>query len=79
MNMKISMGELNRGQKAAVLSVDTKCSSFNRDLAILGLVPGTQIECLLKYGDISCYLIRGSRIALQNSFLNEVLVYLKED
>lgn len=60
------MSNLAPNQSAAVLSVAGPLGPRLRDL---GLIEGTQVECLMRspLGDPSAYLIRGAVIALRGS------------
>lgn len=70
----MSMGELKRDQTAEILSVNAECDYFRGRLGHIGLVPGSQVKCLLKSGGTSCFLIRDAKIMLRDSDLNNVLV-----
>lgn len=55
------------GQRADVLELRTE-SRMRRRLLDLGLVPGTQVECVGQSpgGDPKAYLIRGAAVAIRS-------------
>lgn len=64
--MNRCLTQLERGQKAKVVSL-TATGSIRRRLQDIGLIEGTQVECLQKSpaGDPVAYRIRGAVIALR--------------
>jgi len=60
------LSRLRDGEKAQVLEI-TGGGAMGRRLRDMGLVRGTQVECLLHspFGDPAAYLIRGAVIALR--------------
>ena len=64
--MNRCLTQLERGQKAKVVSL-TETGSIRRRLQDIGLIEGTQVECLQKSpaGDPVAYRIRGAVIALR--------------
>lgn len=69
--------DLKVGQNADVLNILTK-GSMRRRLQDLGIIEGTNVECLHKspFGDPIAYLIRGAAIALRSEDSNNILVSL---
>ena len=61
-----NLTSLREGESAQVASLQNK-GSIRRRLQNLGLVPGTQVQCIHKspYGDPVAYGIRGAVIALR--------------
>lgn len=76
MNEISSLYELKNGQKAKVKSLVTT-GSMRRRLQDIGLIEGTEVECLQKSpgGDPIAYLIRGAVIALRSEDSSGILVY----
>ena len=76
MNEISSLYELKNGQKAKVNSLVTT-GSMRRRLQDIGLIEGTEVECLQKSpgGDPIAYLIRGAVIALRSEDSSGILVY----
>ena len=60
------MGQLRDGQRGLVFGID-EAGAMGRRLRDMGLVRGTQVECLhhSPFGDPAAYLIRGAVIALR--------------
>lgn len=75
MNTISSLDGLERGQTAKVQSL-LATGSMRRRLQDIGLIEGTQVECLQKSpaGDPVAYLIRGAVIALRSEDSETVLV-----
>lgn len=75
MNTISSLDGLERGQTAKVQSL-LATGSMRRRLQDIGLIEGTQVECLQKSpaGDPVAYLIRGAVIALRSEDSATVLV-----
>ncbi|HHW22005.1 MAG TPA: ferrous iron transport protein A [Clostridiaceae bacterium] len=75
MNSIISLKDLKQGQRARVKSL-LSTGSIRRRLQDLGLIEGTEVECLQKSpaGDPVAYLIRGAVIALRSEDSSNVLV-----
>lgn len=74
MNEK-SLNELNAGQTARVKKL-LLTGSMRRRLQDIGLIEGTEVECLQKSpgGDPVAYLIRGAVIALRSEDSSKVFV-----
>lgn len=72
---KIPLNEIQEGESAVVKEL-TSTGSMRRRLLDIGLVEGTNIECLQKSpaGDPVAYLIRGAVIALRAEDSAAVLV-----
>ncbi|MCL2046432.1 MAG: ferrous iron transport protein A [Oscillospiraceae bacterium] len=70
-----NLTDLQEGERAKVLSL-TNASSIKRRLQDLGLVEGTQVNCIQKspQGDMVAYGIRGAIIALRAEDAVGVLV-----
>lgn len=62
-----SLTSLKEGETAIINCVTTR-SSIRRRLQDIGLVKGTQVQCLQKsiFGDPVAYLIRDTVIAIRN-------------
>lgn len=76
MNHNHSLKDLKQGQKAKVKSL-LSTGSIRRRLQDIGLIEGTEVECLQKSpaGDPVAYLIRGAVIALRSEDASNVLVH----
>ena len=76
MNTSTCLTQLKQGQRAKVKSLLATGSMRSR-LQEIGLIEGTQVECLQKSpaGDPVAYLIRGAVIALRAEDSATVLVY----
>lgn len=63
------------GEEATVVSLEST-GSIRRRLLDIGLIKGTNIECIGKSpaGDPRAYLIRGAVIALRNNDCENILV-----
>lgn len=70
-----SLYDLKLGQTAKVRSL-LSTGSIRRRLLDMGLIEGTEVECLQKSpaGDPVAYLIRGAVIALRSEDSSKVLV-----
>lgn len=70
-----SLKDLKQGQKANVKSI-LSTGSIRRRLQDIGLIEGTEVECLQKSpaGDPVAYLIRGAVIALRSEDSSNVLI-----
>lgn len=75
MNNIYSLNDLKQGQKATVKSI-LSTGSIRRRLLDIGLIEGTEVECLQKSpsGDPVAYLIRGAVIALRSEDSSNILV-----
>lgn len=74
MNKLQSLNDLRIGQKVKIISLLSK-GSIRRRLQDIGLIEGTQVECLLKSpsGDPVAFLIRGAVIALRSEDSSNIL------
>mgnify|MGYP000303383495 FL=1 len=75
MNNIKSLKDLKQGQKAKVKSI-LSTGSIRRRLQDIGLIEGTEVECLQKSpaGDPVAYLIRGAVIALRSEDSSNILI-----
>ena len=73
--MTKSLSSLREGESAQVTLL-LHTGSIKRRLQDLGLVEGTQVQCVQKspFGDPVAYAIRGAVIALRTEDAQEVLV-----
>lgn len=73
-----SLNDIAVGERACVISQDTS-GSIRRRLLEIGLVDGTEIECVGKSpsGDPRAYLIRGAVIALRAEDCGKIAVERK--
>lgn len=69
------LNRLSEGQRGRVVSLESQ-GSMRRRLQDIGLVEGTEVECVLKSpaGDPVAYQIRGALIALRAEDSRQVLV-----
>lgn len=69
------MSELCSGERGVVVFIGSR-TSMRRRFFDLGLVLGTEVECVGKSpcGDPSAYLIRGAVIAIRESDSSEIFV-----
>lgn len=76
MNGMRTLKDLKQGQKAKVKAI-MSTGSIRRRLQDIGLVEGTEVECLQKSpaGDPVAYLIRGAVIALRSEDSANILIY----
>ena len=70
-----ALSDLREGQRGQVVSLLTR-DSMRRRLQDIGLIEGTEVECVLKSpaGDPAAYQIRGALIALRREDSDQVLV-----
>jgi len=70
-----TLNDLKRGQKARVLAVRST-GGIRRRLLDLGLIEGTEVECLGKSpaGDPTAFLIRGAVIALRSEDSGKIYI-----
>lgn len=75
MNEQYNLSSLREGQKAKVSSLLSQ-GSMRRRLQDIGLIEGTEVECIQKSpaGDPVAYLIRGALIALRSEDSSNVLI-----
>ena len=69
--MKLS--DIHLGEKGRVKEI-SKDSSITRRLLDIGLIPGTNIECVLisPMKNPKAYMIRGAVIAIRNEDANDI-------
>lgn len=74
------LSELNIGEKGKIISLDEELT-MKRRLFDIGLIPGTQIECILKspFKDPIAYFLRGTLIALRKKNAKNILVEVEND
>ena len=70
-----SLANLQVGERARVASLLSRCS-MRRRLQDIGLIEGTEVECVQKSpaGDPVAYRIRGALIALRSEDSSNILV-----
>lgn len=75
MTENLSLNLLEIGQKAKVVSVNTK-GDIKRRLLDIGLIENTDVECVFKspFNDPRAYFIKGATIALRNDDAKDILV-----
>lgn len=75
MSENCSLNELNPGQTAVVLELNTK-GTIRRRLLDIGLVKDTRVECVGRSpaGDPTAFLIRGAVIAIRSEDLKDIVV-----
>lgn len=76
MNHMKKLSDLKQGQKAKIMQLKSQ-GSIRRRLLDIGLVEGTEVECLQKSpsGDPTAFLIRGAVIALRSEDSSKILIY----
>lgn len=64
--MKCRLCDISPGHRAVVVEMHS-CGAVRRRLRDMGLVEGTEVECLMKspLGDPTAYLVKGAVIALR--------------
>jgi ferrous iron transport protein A len=72
------LNSLKKGQTGKVKSI-LSTGGIRRRLLDIGLVEGTNVECLQKspLGDPTAYLIRGAVIAIRSEDSSNILVFAK--
>lgn len=71
----LRLSEILEEEKCIVKSIEAK-DDIRRRLQDMGLIPGTQIQCVFKspYGDPTAYLIRGALVALRKADADNIFV-----
>ncbi len=71
----LRLSEISEDEKCIVKSIDAN-DDIRRRLQDMGLIPGTQIQCVFKspYGDPTAYLIRGALVALRKTDADNIFV-----
>ena len=69
------LSDMNVGDKAIVKKIEAS-ENIKRRLLDIGLINGTQVECVLKspFNDPMAYLIRGAIIAIRKNDCNKIEV-----
>lgn len=75
MNNRVCMNDLKCGEKAVVKKMNADVN-IKRRLQDIGLIDGTQIECIGKspLGDPIAFMIRGAVIAIRNEDSSKIIV-----
>lgn len=70
-----ALSDLLEGQRGRVVSLENR-GSMRRRLQDMGLIEGTEVECVLKSpaGDPAAYAIRGALIALRREDSERILI-----
>ncbi len=70
-----SMNQMQEGETAIVLQLCC-CGSIRRRMLDIGMIEGTQVECLMKSpsGNPVAYQIRGAVIAIRNEDAAQIIV-----
>lgn len=76
MNDIATLKDLKRGQRARVSALDST-GGIRRRLLDIGLIEGTEVECLGKSpaGDPTAFLIRGAVIALRSEDSGNIRIF----
>jgi len=71
-----SLADLPTGERCHVAGLNSSGSNRRRMLD-LGLVPGTEVEAVLKSpsGGVTAYLIRGTLIAIRHEDAVNIIIY----
>ncbi len=79
MGQQETLAALREGERARVRAL-TQRDTMRRRLQDIGLIEGTQVECVLKspWGDPVAYRIRGALIALRGADAAGVLIDARE-
>lgn len=79
MRQQETLAMLHEGERARVQAL-TQRDTMRRRLQDIGLIEGTQVECVLKspWGDPVAYRIRGALIALRSTDAAGVLIRARE-
>ena len=70
------MSEMNAGQSGSVMYLHHE-GAMQRRLYELGLIPGTNIDCIMENKGMKAFFVRGACIALRNSDLKKITVCVK--
>ena len=75
MNNQICLNDIKPGQRAVVSALRSS-GSMRRRLLDIGLIAGTEVECLGRSpgGDPSAFLIRGAVIAIRSEDCRDILI-----
>lgn len=79
MKKEHSLYDIQPGQKAVIQGLKTD-ESIHRRLLDIGLVKGTQVECVGKSpgGDPYAFLVRGAVIAIRSEDLRKIMIQMPE-
>lgn len=79
MKKEHSLYDIQPGQRAVIQELKTD-ESIHRRLLDIGLVKGTQVECVGKSpgGDPYAFLIRGAVIAIRAEDLRRIMIQMPE-
>lgn len=79
MKKEHSLNDIQPGQKAVIQELRTD-GSIHRRLLDIGLVKGTQVECVGRSpgGDPYAFLVRGAVIAIRSEDLRKILIQMPE-
>lgn len=79
MKKEHSLYDIQPGQKAVIQELKTD-ESIHRRLLDIGLVKGTQVECVGKSpgGDPYAFLVRGAVIAIRSEDLRKIMIQMPE-
>lgn len=79
MKKEHSLYDIQPGQRAVIQELKTD-ESIHRRLLDIGLVKGTQVECVGKSpgGDPHAFLIRGAVIAIRSEDLRRIMIQMPE-
>lgn len=72
MNKNITLCTLVPGERAVISGIASGTDDRRR-LRELGLTDGERVECVLRHGGISAYLVKGTLIALRSGDAGQVL------
>ena len=69
------LSDMNVGDRCIIKKISAK-ENIKRRLLDIGLINGTQVECVLKspFNDPMAYLIRGAIIAIRKNDCNKIEV-----
>lgn len=79
MKKEKTLNDIQPGQKAVIRELRTD-GSIHRRLLDIGLVKGTQVECVGRSpgGDPYAFLVRGAVIAIRLEDLKKILIQMPE-
>ena len=79
MKKEHSLYDIQPGQKAVIQELKTD-ESIHRRLLDIGLVKGTQVECVGKSPGVDPYafLVRGAVIAIRSEDLRKIMIQMPE-
>lgn len=70
-----TLSSLSPGESGTIKKIKPDCSLYRR-LLDLGLVPGTDVTCVLKspFGDPVAYSVRGALIAIRHEDTSNIIL-----